>query len=321
MSATTISRSGTTPVAANLFCFVAMASWAFAFPAAELLLQSWGEVALTFVRQVIAVSVLVLIWIVADGWQQVKTADWKRGIWVGGIGFGLGALLLVVGQSMSDAVTPAIAAAMMPVVGAVLEVMFDGRKLRWHLVVGIILALSGGTLATGFTFSGGSVNTGSLLCLISVILFAWATRATTRDFPNLTAIGQTSITLAGGMIFMVVTFLIWSVSGLPGGEIGSIDARHLTILVATSVASLAFAQLLWIWGAGGLGIMLASFHMNAVPFYVMVILVIFLDGNWSNQQAVGALLVALGVMTSQGIFNRPQASVVSYTSDLRYLKT
>ena len=106
---------------------------------------------------------------------------------------------------------------------------------------------------------------------------------------------------------MSVTFLVWSFTGLEGAEIGSVEAHHLSILIATSVASLAFAQLLWIWGAGGLGIMLASFHMNAVPFYVMVILMIFLDGNWSHQQAGGALLVALGVMTSQGIFNRSQS--------------
>lgn len=66
-----------------------------------------------------------------------------------------------------------------------------------------------------------------------------------------------------------------------------------------SIASLAFAQLLWIWGAG-LGISLASFHMNAVLFYVMVmvIVVILLDGEWRWMQAVGAALVAMVVIIS-----------------------
>ena len=166
MSATIIRQPGLNPVAANLCCFFAMASWAFAFPAAELLLQTWGEVALTFIRQAIAVTILVVIWIAVDGWRQVKSANWKHGIWVGGIGFGLGALLLVVGQSMSDAVTPAIAAAMMPVVGAILEVLFDGRQLRWHLIIGIIFALSGGILATGVAIGDGTMGAGSLVCLL-----------------------------------------------------------------------------------------------------------------------------------------------------------
>jgi hypothetical protein len=64
---------------------------------------------------------------------------------------------------------------------------------------------------------------------------------------------------------------------------------------------MTFAQLSWIWGAGGLGILLASFHMNAVPFYVMVFVVLTLGRKWSWMQAIGAALVAAGVMVSQWV--------------------
>ena len=46
---------------------------------------------------------------------------------VGGIGFGFGAILLLVSQKMSDPVTPAIVAAMMPIAGAAIEVVLDKR--------------------------------------------------------------------------------------------------------------------------------------------------------------------------------------------------
>ena len=58
---------------------------------------------------------------------------------------------------------------------------------------------------------------------------------------------------------------------------------------------MAIAQMLWIGGAGGLGILLASFHMNAVPFYVMLIMVVAFAQPWGWWQAIGAALVACGV--------------------------
>jgi drug/metabolite transporter (DMT)-like permease len=220
---------------------------------------------------------------------------------VGSVGFELGIVLLLVGQQMSDPVTPAIAAAMMPIAGAVLEVLLDGRKMRWYLVVGIVLALVGGFLATGVRLSEGRFGLGVALCLSAVVLFAWTTRSTTRSFPGLSALGQTTITLIGGMVLILLFYVTALAAGMPTAEIGLLDTQNITLLLVSSVASLAFAQLLWIWGAGGLGILLASFHMNAVPFYVMVIVVLMLDGQWNWIQAVGAALVATGVIISQSV--------------------
>ena len=56
---------------------------------------------------------------------------------------------------------------------------------------------------------------------------------------------------------------------------------------------------LWIRGASGLGILMASLHMNAVPFYVMVIVVLFLGESWNWWQTVGAAVVAAGVIVAQ----------------------
>ena len=273
--------------------------WAVGFPVAEILMQSWGVIALASVRQILAVAALLFVWILADGWDRVLAAPWWRGFGVGGIGFGFGAALLLVGQQMSDPVTPAIAAAMMPIAGAGLEVMLDGRRLRRQLVIGIALAMVGGYLATGVKLTEGSFGLGALLCLLAVVLFAWATRATTRDFSGLSPIGQTTITLAGGMLFLLITYGALFLAGFKATEIGTTDTRHIILILVLALVTQAFAQLLWILAAGRLGILLASFHMNAVPFYVMVAVVLLLGGEWNSMQAVGAALVAGGVMVAQ----------------------
>ena len=276
-----------------------MVMWSFAFPIAEVMLESWGTVTLVLARQLIAVMALFTAWIWLDGWRVARDANWRLGVGVGGLGFGLGSITFLLGQSLSDAVTPAIAASMMPIIGALLEVSLDGRRMRARLLLGISLALIGGLMATGTRIDEGSFGWGSLLCLFSVVLFAWATRATTNQFNNLSYIGRTTITLSGSLLLVGLIYLGMLLFSIPGTAIGRLDFSHTSMLLFSAIASLALAQHLWIRGASGLGILLASLHMNAVPFYVMVIVVLFLGESWNWWQAAGAAVVAVGVIVAQ----------------------
>jgi drug/metabolite transporter (DMT)-like permease len=288
----------------NLTCFVAMVMWSFAFPIAEFMLASWGTVTLVLTRQLIGVATLFACWLWLDGFARIRAADWRGGLHVGGIGFGLGSITFLVGQHMSDAVTPAIAASMMPIIGALLEVTLDGRRLKPRLLGGILLALLGGLLATGTRIDEGKFGWGSMLCLFSVVLFAWATRATNHRFRALSFVGQTTLTLSGSLIVVTLVYLLMRLLQIRGTGVGVLDTQHLGLLVFSSVASLALAQFMWIRGAAGLGILLASLHMNAVPFYVMVIVVLFLGESWNWGQAAGAALVAAGVLLAQSATRR-----------------
>jgi drug/metabolite transporter (DMT)-like permease len=288
----------------NLTCFAAMVMWSFAFPIAEFMLASWGTVTLVLTRQLIGVATLFACWLWLDGFARIRAADWRGGLHVGGIGFGLGSITFLVGQHMSDAVTPAIAASMMPIIGALLEVTLDGRRLRPRLLGGILLALLGGLLATGTRIDEGNFGWGSALCLFSVVLFAWATRATNHRFRSLSFVGQTTLTLSGSLVVVTLVYLLMRLMQIPGTGVGVLDTQHLGLLVFSSVASLALAQFMWIRGAAGLGILLASLHMNAVPFYVMVIVVLFLGESWNWGQAAGAALVAAGVLLAQSASRR-----------------
>ena len=61
---------------------------------------------------------------------------------------------------------------------------------------------------------------------------------------------------------------------------------------------MALSQFLWIISVGRLGVAVASFHVNLAPFYVMVILVA-MGGDWGWAQAIGAAVVAMGVVIAQ----------------------
>ena len=51
-------------------------------------------------------------------------------------------------------------------------------------------------------------------------------------------------------------------------------------------------------GNADLTIAVASFHLNATPFYVMLILLMF-GHDWNWVQAVGAFILAFGVIIAQ----------------------
>ena len=217
--------------------------------------------------------------------------------------------LLLMGQKLSDPVTVTIVVAMMPIAGAATEIVFDNRRLSRRLIVGLILAVLGGYLATGAQLTQGNFGFGVALCLGAILLFAWVTRATTRQLETLSRTGQTAVTLCGGMLVTLVWYGISIVAGFGETHIGTIDTVDWLPLLIFLLPSSGIAQLLWIHGAGKLGILLASFHMNAVPFYVMVILVSLSLGQWHWLQAGAVALVALGVLVSQmspGVFTRGQ---------------
>ena len=66
---------------------------------------------------------------------------------------------------------------------------------------------------------------------------------------------------------------------------------------------MAISQLLWIISVGRIGIGAASMHMNAVPFYTML-MVFSLGGAWNWGQTVAAAVVVLGALIAQGLILR-----------------
>lgn len=283
---------------ANAICMLSMITWAAGFPAAEYLLATWDPLALITARLMMAVGFLIPVWILVDGPQALLRARWGRGTLVGGIGFGGGAYLLLLGQDLSDPVTVTVVAAGMPVIAAIVEVLFDGRRLRRNFVFGIALAVLGGLVVSGANVRDSAPGLGALMALISVICFTWGSRATVRDFPELSAVGQTTLTLAGAMIFTSVLLIATRLAGFGGAVSEPVDTIQWAMLAVYALGAMALSQLLWIMGVGRLGIAIAGMHLNVAPFYVML-MVVALGGVWSWLQGVGALLIALGVVLAQ----------------------
>ena len=82
-------------IKSNLICMLSMMFFSSGFVAVEYLLNAgWHPVYLNFLRHIIVVSFVIPVWIYFDGIKALLGANWLWGIFVGGIGFGVGTILL-----------------------------------------------------------------------------------------------------------------------------------------------------------------------------------------------------------------------------------
>ncbi len=284
-------------MAGNALAMASMMAWAAGFPAAEMLLDTWHPVVITTGRMALAVALLLPLWIALDGWRSVTTARWSWGLPMGGLAFGGGAIAIVAGQALTDPVTVAIIVSASPLAGAVVERVLDGRRLTRGFALGLAASVAGGVVATGGAVPAG-FGWGAVCAVLSCFLFTWGSHVTVRDFPDLSPLGRTSITLSGGFVFAGSALVLSQAMGWVSLPPDLLDPASLGYLAIYAIAALAISQVLWIAAVGRLGVAVASMHINVAPFYVMLILVA-LGQAWSWPQAIGAGIVALGVLLAQ----------------------
>lgn len=284
--------------AANVICTLSMIIWALGFPAADRLFATFSPFSVAALRMGTAAVFLLMVWVVAEGPQALARARWPRGLLIGGIGFGFGSAAMLNAQQMTNSTTVAVVSSTLPVVGLAFEALFDGRRLSSRLLFGVALSLAGGAAAILGTPDGLNIGLGALSAFVSVVTFAWGSRATVRALPMLTPLGRTTLTGCGAAL---ATALLAGLPGLTGQalpQMADFTPRLLGLIVFSGVVSFALSQLLWIVSTEKLGISVAAMHINAAPFYVMV-LVYLLGGRWSWPQAAAALVVGVGVLVAQ----------------------
>ena len=292
---------------ANLICMGSMLIWAAGLPAADHLIPLLIPEQLNALRMLLAGGFLVVVWALFEGFAPLRATNWLKGIAVGSL-IGLGAWFLIKGQAIGGAVTAAVISSTLPVVGIALEVALDGRKVTLALILGLILSLAGGVMAldlgAGGAGGGLSLAWGAVLCFCSVVSFTIGSRLTVTAFPKETPLGRTAVTLTGAAIAALI--VAGTQVGI-GGEMPSFAAwgwKEIGAILLFSVGALGISQVMWIMSVERLGIGLSALHINAAPFYVMLIL-FALGGLWNWPQAFAAALVGLGVLIAQGILPLP----------------
>jgi drug/metabolite transporter (DMT)-like permease len=286
------------PIKANLLCLLSMLVWAAGLPAAEYLIEAIPPLPLTALRMVLASALLLPLWWWREGAEAIRRAPWGRGILIGWLMLGMAGILLVVAQANSDPVTVAIVTATMPVMGIALECAATGRRVTQYLIIGLILSIAGGVMAYAEAMGGFHLGIGALAALGLIACYTLGSHLTITALPGMTPLGRCTLTLGGAALATTLVAIGGAIVGAPAVDWTALGLREGMALLVFAVFGLALAQLFWIRAIGHLGIGIASLHMNAAPFYVMVFMVA-LGESWNWIQAAGAAIVAAGVLIAQ----------------------
>lgn len=290
-------------VTANLICLASMVVWAAGLPAADLILPHMPPIALTAGRATLAALVLLPVWWAIEGRGAVLGADWLTGAWVGFVTLGLASFFVIIALQFNDPVTVAIVTAAMPVMGVLLECLADRRPFTRALGIGLVLSVAGGLIAVSAAEGAVDFGIGVLAALASVLCYTWGSRETVRALPNLTPLGRSAVTVAGCAAVALIAALGDGILRGSWPDWAAIGLPELAGLAIFGIGAMAVSQLMWIIAVGRMGIGAASMHMNAVPFYVMV-MVFALGGAWSWVQTFGALVVVIGALVAQGLIGK-----------------
>ena len=285
-------------IKSNFLCIFSILLFATGFPAAEYLLKDWDVVSIIAARNVFAFILIFFIWVVIEGLREVRAAKWIKGFWIGATGFGVGSFFILTLQSLTSPVIAALTVATMPVAAISLEMFLDGRKMTRWFFFGVVLVMFGGFVASGATFENDSIGLASFLGITGVVLFAWGSRATVKNLSGMSLLGKVAVTTSGMLGSAVFVYFISSIFFEIIKTPPQITLEHLGLLIIYSCLAIGISQILWIKSVTQLGIGLASFHLNAAPFYVMLILFL-IGGSWIWNQTIGAIIVIIGVILAQ----------------------
>lgn len=169
----------------NLNCVLAVVLFSFGFPAANSLLETWGIISLITLKNLLGLIFLFELTALTLGAASLSRLPWRKGFWIGFLGFGIGSMLLLLSQSMTNAVTAALGAATMLKCAVALEVALDGKRLTLQFLFGVALVAIGGLTASGIQFGDFQPGLGIFIGLCASSLFAWGSRATVKEFPKI----------------------------------------------------------------------------------------------------------------------------------------
>jgi len=121
-------------LAGNIIAMVSMALWASGFVALQALLRSWDPLLLAPLRMALAALALTLVLGLGGRLAELRALPWRQALITGGLGLGCSGLLIVWGQSKSDAVTASIITTALPLLAALMSAAAGDERLRASLL-------------------------------------------------------------------------------------------------------------------------------------------------------------------------------------------
>lgn len=271
--------------------------WGTNYSVTKLALPHIAPLSFAAIRFVVSTGLLWIVVRVLKQYGPIPRVTWWKIVGWGVIGHTLNQMAFLNGLRYSTATNSALIFGNLPVVVALIGVMMGFERPRPRVWLGIVLGTGGVALlvgAKGFHFSGDTLK-GDLLNLMALLFWAMFTVGVRRVSLGFNSAQVTALTHLGG----TPGLLLAAAPAMGETSLGHLHPHVWVALLYSSIFSSVVASVLWTRSLNALGGSRTALYNCVTPVFAAVAAWWLLGERPVAQQAVGAVLVIVGVVVSR----------------------
>jgi drug/metabolite transporter (DMT)-like permease len=279
----------------DLFMLSVTLIWAINFSFIKIALNEFSPLAFNGIRLAFASIILVIVLFFSKQGIRVPKKDIWKLLVLGIIGNTVYQLLFIHGINLTTASNTSIIMAMTPASVALLSSVFKHEKIHWAAWFGIALSFVGFYLVIAkqpgtFVFSWENLR-GDMMIFCGNLVWAIYTVFSKPLLGRITPLKWSSLTLAVGTVF----YLPFCVQAFSRQDFGQISFKAWAVLAFSGIFALAVCYVAWYSSVKRIGNSKTVIYGNIVPILTVIFAYIFIAERIGLWQAVGALIILVGV--------------------------
>jgi len=279
----------------DLFMLLITLIWAINFIFIKIALDEFSPLAFNGIRMAFASIILVLVLIITKQGFGVPKKDIGKLVVLGIIGNTVYQLVFIHGINLTTASNTSIIMAMTPASVALLSSFFKHENIHWAAWLGIALSFVGFYLVISkqpgtFVFSWENLK-GDMMIFCGNLVWAVYTVFSKPLLGRITPLKWTSLTMAVG----TVLYLPFCVPAFSRQDFGQISFKAWAMLAFSGIFALAVSYVVWYTSVKRVGNSKTVIYGNVVPIFTVIFAAIFIAERIGLWQAVGALIILVGV--------------------------
>lgn len=284
-------KFGTTDV----LMLLAILLWAVNFSFVKIALRELSPLGFNGIRLLFASAVLFLILVLSgESFKMDKKTFWKL-VFLGLIGNTSYQMLFIHGINLTTASNSAIIIAMTPVFIALLSSLMKHERVHPAAWAGILFSFVGFYLVIAsrfgtIQFSSQSVR-GDLLIFFGNICWAIYTVFSKPLLERMSPLKLTTLTMASGTFFFL-PFCIKDIARIP---YSTVSLKAWASLLYSGLFALVICYVIWYASVQRVGNNKTAIYDYLIPVFTVIFAYFIIDERITGLQAVGALIIFLGV--------------------------
>jgi drug/metabolite transporter (DMT)-like permease len=274
---------------------MAILFWAVNFSFVKIALREFSPLGFNGIRLLFASVVLVLILVLSGESLKVDQKTFWKLVFLGLIGNTAYQMFFIHGIDLTTASNSAIIIAMSPAFIALLSTLMKHERVHTAAWVGILFSFVGFYLVIAsrfgtFQFSSLSVR-GDLLIFCGNIFWTVFTVFSKPLLERMSPLKLTTLTMAIGTVFFL-PFCIKDISHIP---FRTVSLKAWGSLLYSGLFALVICYVIWYASVQRVGNTKTAIYDYLIPVFTAIFAYFFIDERITEQQAVGALIIFVGV--------------------------